>query len=121
MFVCGLNTVHADELPVTKDLTMTIHDAFVPETVDHNTDAKVILIGYLPNSCYRWAKAVVVDSDPKTHQIRATATVTLNAMCLMMLVPYNKEVNLGHLIPGEHILRFISGDDTFFERKMTVL
>ena len=116
--VCGFNT-HADQ-PITKEVVIAINDAFVPEVVDQNSDAKIVLIGMLGNSCYRWSKAEVTDTEPLVHQVRATATVTLNAMCLMVLVPYNKEVNLGRLTPGEHTLRFVSADDTFFERKMTV-
>ena len=113
-------TVHADEQQITKEVTITINDAFVPATVDHGADAKIVLIGFFPNSCYRWSKAEVSDIRPMFHQVRAIATVSINRMCLMMLVPFNKEVNLGKLAPGEHTLRFISGDDTFFERTMVV-
>lgn len=109
----------ADE-PVTKEVAIAVNDVYVPEFVDHNMDAKIVLTGILQNSCYRWSKAQVTDRDPMTHDIKAMGLVTVNTMCLMVMIPYSKEVNLGKLPVGEHTLRVISADDTFFERKLIV-
>jgi len=105
---------------LTKEVTIALNDAFVPETVERGTDAKVVLTGIYPNSCYRWARADVRTPFQSTIEIKARATVTVNTMCLMVLVPFSKEVNLGRLPAGVHTLRFTSGDDTYFERKLTV-
>ncbi len=104
---------------ITKEVVISVHDVFVPEKVEHNTDAKVILSGMFPNSCYRWSRAKVHDVDALNHNVQAIATVT-ETMCLMVLVPFTKEVNLGRLPAGTHKLRFINGDDTFFEKSLTV-
>lgn len=105
--------------PVTKDVVVSVNEVLVPEKVDQNTDAKIVLSGMFPNSCYRWSRAQVYDASPTFHNIQAHAMVT-QTMCLMVLVPYTKEVNLGKLQAGQHTLRFINGDDTYFERTLNV-
>jgi hypothetical protein len=105
--------------PVTKEVALNLHDVFIPEKIDKGADAKIIVSGMFPNSCYRWSRARVHDSSTTTHQIQGYALVT-ETMCLMVLVPYSKEVNLGKLAPGEHTLRFVNGDDTYFERTLVV-
>lgn len=116
--VCSFNYAGAET--VSKEVTIAVNDAFVPEFVDRNTDAKIVLTGMFPNSCYRWSRTEVSNSDATNHQVKAMAMVTVNSMCLMVLVPYSKEVNLGRLAAGEHTLRFVSGDETYFERKLVV-
>lgn len=117
--VCGSNYAGAAD-QISKEVTIAVNDVFVPEIVDRNTDAKVILTGMFPNSCYRWSRSEVTSPDAMKHEIKAMSLVTVNSMCLMVLVPFSKEVNLGRLAIGEHTLRFISGDETYFERKLVV-
>lgn len=118
-FVSTLSFANAAE-PSVKEVNIAINNVFVPEVVEKGTDAKIVLSGMFPNSCYRWSRAEVTGTEPSFHQIKAMAFVTTNVMCLMVLVPFSKEVNLGQLIVGEHTLRFVSGDDTYFERKLIV-
>lgn len=106
--------------PVSKELTIGVSDLFVPEVVERGTEAKIVMSGMFPNSCYRWSRAEVVDVSPLFHTVQAKALVTVNVMCLMVMVPFSKEVNLGQLPPGEHVIRMVSGDETYFERKLTV-
>jgi len=103
--------------PVKKDVVITIHDVLVPERVEKGTDAKIVISGMFPNTCYSWSHPEVVTPNPMNHLIRAHAIVT-QTMCLMVLVPFSKEVNLGKLAPGSHTLRFVNGDDTYFERTL---
>jgi hypothetical protein len=110
----------ASPADVHKEVTVPVTDVYVPEVVPRDTDAKVILTGMFQNSCYRWSRAEVTSPTELIHEIKAKADVNMSTMCLMVLVPFTKEVNLGRLNPGEHTLRFTSSDDTFFERKMTV-
>lgn len=105
--------------PVTKDVVISVHDVLVPEKVAENTDVKIVLSGMFPNSCYRWSNAEVKDVNDTTHYIRAHATVT-ETMCLMVLVPFSKEANLGRFKRGEHTLRFINGDETYSVRTLIV-
>lgn len=106
--------------PTTREVNIAANDIFVPEVLDRASDAKIVLSGMFPNSCYRWSRAEINHVESTFHVIRALAFVTVDTMCLMALVPYSKEVNLGRLQPGEHILRFVSGDSTYFERKVIV-
>lgn len=105
--------------PITKEVGITVHDVFVPEKVAVGTDAKIVLSGMFPNSCYKWSRTDVQDLGPFNHQLQARAMVT-ETMCLMVLVPFSKEVNLGRLTAGTHTLKFINGDDTYFERTLIV-
>jgi hypothetical protein len=41
-------------------------------------------------------------------------------MCLMMLVPFTNEVNLGRLGAGEHVVHFMGGDGTYLEKKIVI-
>ena len=106
--------------PSSKEVNIALNDVFVPETVEKGLDAKIILSGMFPNSCYRWSRVDVTNPEAMFHEVKAMAAVTTNTMCLMVLVPFSKEVNLGQLTPGEHTLRFVSGDDTYFERTLVV-
>ena len=106
--------------PSSKEVNIALNDVFVPETVEKGLDAKIILSGMFPNSCYRWSRVDVTSPEAMFHEVKAMATVTTNSMCLMVIIPFSKEVNLGQLTPGEHTLRFVSGDDTYFERKLVV-
>jgi hypothetical protein len=113
-------TVSASADPIiTKDVVISVNDVFVPEKVERGADAKVVVSGMFPNSCYRWSRVEVADTSPTEHKLQAHALVT-QTMCLMVLVPYSKEVNLGKLQAGTHTLRFINGDETFFERSLVV-
>ncbi len=105
---------------VVKEITIAVSDVFVPETVERGMDAKIVISGMFPNSCYRWSRFEVTSPVQTIHEIKSKAFVTMNTMCLMVLVPFSKELNLGRLNPGEHTLRFTSGDDTYFERKLIV-
>lgn len=105
--------------PPQKDVVISVHEALVPEKVKAGEPVRVVLSGMFPNSCYRWSRAEVRDSSPTIHVIQAHALVT-QAMCLMVLVPYSKEISMNPLARGEHRLRFLNGDDTYFERTVTV-
>ncbi len=116
----GAGQFAAAAQPTSREVNIAVHEVFVPEVVDKNTDAKIVLSGMFPNSCYRWSRVEVTSREATFHQIKAMAFVTVNTMCLMVLVPFSKEVNLGQLDSGEHTLRFVSGDETYFEKKLIV-
>jgi hypothetical protein len=41
-------------------------------------------------------------------------------MCLMVLIPFQKDIRLGKLDSGEHQLKFLNGDGTYMERTLKV-
>lgn len=108
----------ASQLP-TKEVAVSVHDAYVPGGFSSESDAYVVVNGVFPNSCYRWSRAEVRNSAQKVHEIVSMARVT-QGMCLMVLVPYTKEVRLGQLERGTHTLRFMNGDGTYFERSLEI-
>jgi hypothetical protein len=110
----------AGAIPTTKELTIGLSEVFVPGGFSPNTDSYVVVSGMFPNSCYRWSRADVTNTTPLNHEIRAIANVAQNTMCLMVMIPFQKEVELGHLQSGVHTIRFINGDGTYFEKTLTV-
>jgi hypothetical protein len=112
-------TAFAQAAPATKEVTIALSEVYVPGGFSPATDAYVIVSGMFPNSCYRWARAEVNNTGPLTHEVKSIATVS-QTMCLMVLVPYTKEVNLGRLQTGDHTLRFVNGDGTYFEKTLKV-
>lgn len=114
----SLPLARADE-PKTRDVVVSIADAYVPSGFDSSSDAFVVVSGIFPNSCYRLKDATVEHVGPALHEVTTYATVT-EGLCLMVLVPFNKEARLGKLQAGEHKLRFMNGDGTFMERNLVV-
>jgi len=103
----------------TKEVLISVSDAYIPSGFDSNSDAYVVVSGVFPNGCYRWSKAEVVHTAGKTHEVRSYANVQ-PGMCLMVLVPFTKEVQLGNLESGEHKIRFVAGDGTWLEKTITI-
>ena len=103
----------------THEANINISDAYVPGGFSSETDAYVVVSGMFPNSCYTFKRAEVNQKGQMTHEVRSFATVS-EQMCLMVLVPYQHEVRLGKLPVGEHTIRFVNGDSTFFEKKLVV-
>ena len=110
----------ATDRPVEKDVLINIHDVIVPAGFDSESDVVVIESGVFPNSCYRWNQATVQqDKAAGIYEVKSTARVS-QGMCLMVMVPFNKEVNLGRLGQGEHHVRFINGDGTYIEKLIKI-
>lgn len=99
----------------TRDVTVALGDVFIPSGFDSRSEAYVIASGIFPNTCYYWKHATVDNKDSLTHEIRSIATVS-SGLCLMVLIPFSKEIRLGQLIAGDHVLRFVNDDGTYFEK-----
>ena len=105
--------------PNEKEVAVGISGVFVPGGFDSASDAYVVVSGVFQNGCYKWSRADRTSRDEFTHEIKSMATVT-PGMCIMVLVPFQKEVRLGRLSTGKHTLRFINGDDTYLEKTLNV-
>jgi hypothetical protein len=108
-----------DQKPQEKEVIVGISDALVPGGFDSQTDAYVIESGVFPNGCYKWKRAEVTNPKANLLEVRTIASVS-QGMCLMVLVPFTKEVKLGKLEAGTHTVRFVNGDGTYLERTLTV-
>ena len=104
---------------VVKDVTVSVTDAFIPGGFDSEADAYVIVNGLFPNGCYRWKSAKVTADDEFTHSIKSIASVS-QGMCIMVLVPFTKEIRLGRLSSGKHTLKFVNGDGTFLQKTLNI-
>lgn len=107
------------ETPKTKDVIIGISDAYIPSNFDSSSDAFVVVNGIFPNSCYRLKEAQVEHVGSALHEVTTYATVT-QGLCLMVMVPFHKEVAIGKLSVGEHQIRFLNGDGTFLEKRLTI-
>jgi hypothetical protein len=109
----------AQTAPASKEVTIGLNEVYVPGGFSATTDVYVIASGLFPNSCYKWARAEVTNTTPLMHEVKSIATVS-QTMCLMVMIPYTKEIKLGRLQTGDHTLRFVNGDGTYFEKTLTV-
>jgi hypothetical protein len=119
MLLTGAQTqIHATVIE-TKEVYINLSDVFVPSETKSSGESYVVISGMFQNGCYSWNRAEVTHKNDFEHEIKVVANVS-QGMCIMVLVPYSKEVMLGKLIQGEHTLRFINGDNTYFERPMNI-
>ena len=109
----------ANEQPVQKEVQIGLSGVFVPGGFDSNSDTYVVASGVFPNGCYRWSRSETVARDTFTHEINSKAIVT-QGMCIMVLVPFQKDIRLGKLVAGKHTLRFMNGDGTYFEKSVQI-
>jgi len=102
-----------------KEVAVGINGVFVPGNFDSGSDAFVVVSGIFQNGCYRWSRAEVKNKDSFHHEITSIAKVT-QGMCLMVLIPFQKDVQLGKLESGKHQLIFQNGDGTYIEKTLVV-
>ncbi len=114
----GLSSFAA-QTPAEKEVQIGISGAFVPGGFDSGSDAYVVVNGVFQNGCYRWSRADVNNVDEFNHEIKSMATVT-QGMCIMVLIPFQKDVRLGKLNSGKHNLKFLNGDGTYLEKTLVV-
>lgn len=102
----------------TKEVIVGLNDVFVPGGFDSEADSYVVVSGVFPNGCYKW-KGAEVRHNGYAHEVISKAAVS-QGMCLMVLVPFTKDVKLGKLETGKHTLRFLNGDGTYFEKNLVI-
>lgn len=108
-----------DNPPAEKDVNIGITGVYVPGGFDSSADAYVIVNGIFQNGCYKWKTAQVVHKTATEHEITSVASVS-QGMCIMVLIPFQKDIHLGQLVTGKHTLRFLNGDGTYLEKTMNV-
>ncbi len=107
------------EKPKTRELLVSPISAYVPSGFDSRSESFVVVSGMFPNSCYRIKESKVEHVGPALHEVRTMATVT-EGLCLTVMIPYSKEIQLGKLSAGNHEVRFMSGDGTYFSKSIVV-
>ena len=104
---------------LTTDVAVGFSDAYVPSGFDSNSEAFVVASGFFPNSCYQWKEALVNHPSETAHEVSAIATVR-EGTCLMVLMPFTKEIRLGKLSVGVHDIRLLNGDGTYIEKQIHI-
>lgn len=107
------------EKKIEKDVQVGFSDVYIPSGFDSNSDAFIVANGIFPNSCYRWKEANVTHTSEMDLEVKATASVS-QGMCLMVLVPFSKEIRLGKLSVGTHFIRLMNGDGTYIEKQINI-
>lgn len=103
----------------TKEVQIGINSVYVPGGFDSTSDTFVVVNGIFPNGCYKWGRAEVKDVDTFNHEVKSIADVA-QGMCIMVLIPFQKEVRLGKFATGTHNLRFLNGDGTYIDKALIV-
>lgn len=115
----AVGTSFAEDMPVEKLIAVGINDAYIPSGFDSESDSYVVVNGLFPNSCYSLSEPKVTHTSATSHDVKTMATVK-QALCLRVMVPFTKEISLGKLATGKHIVRFVSEDGTSFEKTLSV-
>jgi hypothetical protein len=105
--------------PQEKEVMISVNDAYVPGGFVSNSDVFVVENGIFPNGCYRWSRADVSHPSQYVHEVRSIAKVS-QGMCLMVLVPFTKEVHIGQIGAGNHVIRMVNGDGTYLEKDLKI-
>lgn len=96
-----------------------INDVYVPSGFDSSSEAFVVENGLFPNSCYKLKAVEVNHVSPTLHEVTTKANVT-EGLCINVIIPYHREVQLGKLVPGTHKVKFLNGDGTYSERQIVI-
>lgn len=115
----SMNAFADQQAPVEKEVQIGISGVYVPGGFDSASDVFVVVNGIFQNGCYKWKRADVEHKDTYLHEIKSIASVN-QGMCIMVLIPFQKEVRLGKFAAGKHTLRFENGDGTYLERALIV-
>ncbi|WP_415063618.1 hypothetical protein, partial [Bdellovibrio sp.] len=90
----SFNAFAEQSAPVEKEVQIGISGVYVPGGFDSSSDVFVVVNGIFQNGCYKWKRADVSHQDAFSHEIKSIASVS-QGMCLMVLIPFQKEVRLG--------------------------
>lgn len=94
-----------------EEINFTPNQVFAPVGFDNNDNAQIVLDGVFPNTCYKVADAdVKIDKKRFKIEVREKALYYKGSVCLYMLVPYFKTLNLGVLAEGQYQIRVRQSD-----------
>jgi hypothetical protein len=96
-----------------------VSDAYVPSGFDSTSDAFVVANGWFQNSCYKLKSIEVAHVGPQLHEVTTKANV-IEGMCLAVIIPWHREVQLGKLVVGTHQVHFLNGDGTYLEKQIVI-
>ncbi|MGZ3651296.1 MAG: hypothetical protein ACXVB9_06115 [Bdellovibrionota bacterium] len=98
---------------------VNVSDAYIPSGFDSTSESFVVVNGWFPHSCYKLKTVEVANVGPFLHELTTKADVT-EGLCLTVIIPWHREVQLGKLATGDHKLHFMNGDGTYMEKHLTI-
>ncbi len=96
-----------------------VNNVYIPSGFDSTTESYVVVHGWFPHSCYKLKGATVNHVGEMLHEVTVLANVT-EGLCLAVIIPFNREVQLGRLAVGDHTVRFQNGDGTYMEKHLVI-
>src|SRR5688572_20229970 len=81
------------------DKVVAINDVYIPNGFDSGSDAFVVVNGWFPHSCYKLKDVKVDHIGAALHEVTTMAEVT-EGLCLTVIIPFHREVQLGRLAAG---------------------
>lgn len=117
--VFGFTSIATAENLVVKEVAVSVNDVYIPSGFTSASDAYVVVNGLFPNTCYSMSDAKIDHKSATEHEIRTMAKVK-PGICIRVFVPFNKEISLGVLGAGKHVVRFLSDDGTYFEKNIVI-
>jgi hypothetical protein len=104
------------EQATQKETQVNVSDVYIQRSRGVVEAQELLLTGLFPNGCYKWVRADVKHETDYIHEVRAIGKVT-QGMCIMVMVPFTKEVDLGVLKEGTHTVRVMNADGTSIEKQ----
>jgi hypothetical protein len=99
----------ADTFP--KVVGVQFHTGYVPVGFDTNDNSQLVAEGMFPNTCYKpVGTKVSVDHNNKTIRVYARA-YKYKGVCLQMVVPFNREIDVGLLKAGTYKVFSVLGNE----------
>lgn len=99
---------------------LLVTEALIPQGQNARSVAVAEIQGLFPNDCYAFERVDVSSPQDFVHEVRLVATVR-EGMCLLYVTPFQRQVPLGQLEAGTHLIRFMNPDGTAIERTVDIL
>jgi hypothetical protein len=92
-----------------RPVEVPLERAYIPRGFDANDQAQMVVEGWFRDSCYRFGTAQIkVDYTNKTIKVRPIALL-YGGICLDVMVPFQKTIDLGMLPPGRYSVSQTNG------------
>jgi hypothetical protein len=98
MNVSPNKTLKVDSLPYAH-----VSNISVPDLVDGKDDVQVVISGVLNASCIR-LNHVSVENQEDVSILKPTVSIVPGVVCAQVLIPFERQVNLGKVDPGIHLI-----------------
>lgn len=90
---------------VDKTVDVGIAQIFVPNNLGSNREVVILASGLLsPQGCQRWDSYSINHESAYVHVLNAKAK--FKDFCVGQILPFTREINLGNLEPGVHMLKY---------------